>query len=190
MVSVLISGWQKLKNQRGFTLVELMVAISVSSIIVVGSLIILHHMTTVSAEHRDETLAILNVQYVGFWISEDVVQAQSVDLGNPGGMGFPLTIRWTEWDGDENKITYGVEGMIDEIGRNLWQLKRTHEVRAQGEGTWVNYGTSVIAKYLDPASTRCFWDATMNDVLVLEVTARIDRNEANSTYQIHPRALF
>ena len=189
-MSIVLADWQKLKDQRGFTLVELMVAISVSAIIIIGSLIILHHMTTVSAEHRDETLAILNVQYVGFWISEDVVQAQSINLGNPDGTGFPLTIRWTEWDGDENKVTYRVEGMIDEMGYNLWLLKRTHYVKQKGEDDWNSYGTSVVSEYLDPTSTRCFWHKTTNDVLVVEVNARVDRSKANSTYQIHPRALL
>lgn len=181
----LVSGWQKRGSQRGFTLVELLIAIAVGAFIVVGSLVILSHMIIVTAENRDETMAVLQVQYVGFWISEDVVQAQYVNpLGSEsGGTGFPLTVRWTEWDGDVNEVEYKVVGMVDEMGRNLWQLTREHFVNGE------SYGTILVGEYLDTGLTRCFWHEDLEDVLVVEVTARVDRNEASSTYEVHPRAL-
>ncbi len=170
----LVSGRQKRRGQLGFTLIELMIAIAVSAFIVVGSLVLLSHMIIVTAENRDETMAVLQVQYVGFWISEDVLQAQSVEVGDSNG--FPLTATWQEWDGDVNEVTYSVEGEV-------WTLTREHKVNGE------SYGTIVVGEYLDPSSTRCFWHETSEDVLVVEVTATVDRNEASSRYEVHPRAL-
>ena len=179
-----VSG-RKRGSELCYTLAELMVAIAVSALIVVGSLLILRHVAVVTAENRSEMLAKLQVQYVGFWISEDALQAQSVGLKDPDpeGIGFPLTLTWKEWDGDENKVTYEVEGMVDEMGRNLWRLKRGHTLNGESQGT------IVVGEYLDPGLTRCFWDESSDDLLVLEVTARVDRNEASDRYEIQPRAL-
>jgi len=173
-VIALVSGRQKRRGQLGFTLIELMIAIAVSAFIVVGSLVLLSHMIIVTAENRDETMAVLQVQYVGFWISEDVLQAQSVEVGDSNG--FPLTATWQEWDGDVNEVTYSVEGEV-------WTLTREHKVNGE------SYGTIVVGEHLDPSSTRCFWHETSEDVLVVEVTATVDRNEASSRYEVHPRAL-
>jgi prepilin-type N-terminal cleavage/methylation domain-containing protein len=175
-VIALVSGRQKRGSQLGFTLVELMIAIAISGFIVVGSLVLLGHMIIVTAENRDETMAVLQVQYVGFWVSEDVVQAQSVELGAYNG--FPLRVEWTEWDGDVNEVIYSFspEGEV-------WTLMREHRVNGE------SYGTIVVSEHLVDGPTRCFWHETSDDVLIVEVTARVDRNEASSRYEIHPRAL-
>ena len=68
-VIALVSGRQKRGSQLGFTLVELLIAIAIASFIVVGSLVLLGHMVVTTAENRDETMAVLQVQYVGFWVS-------------------------------------------------------------------------------------------------------------------------
>ena len=181
-VIALVSGRQKRGSQLGFTLVELMIAIAISGFIVVGSLALLGHMIIATAENRDETMAVLEVQYVGFWVSEDVVQAQEIrpqPLSEPSG--FPFTVVWTEWDGDVNEVEYTLEDIDGEP--DLKQLKREHRVNGE------SYGTIVVGEHLVDGLTRCFWHETSDDVLVLELTARVDRNEASSRYEIHPRAL-
>ena len=154
------------RGQLGFTLAELMIAIVVGAIILVGSFVLMRQMVIVSAE------------YVGFWINEDVVQAQYVDLGSTEG--FPLEIGWTEWDGVEKKVIYEVEGMMD---GELWRLYRELFIDD------VSQGTTIVGEYLDPSSTRCVWHGDLDSVLVLQVTANFDGNEVSSTYQINPRAL-
>ena len=173
-----VTGRRGRRGQLGFTLAELMIAITVGAIILVGSFVLMRHMVIVSAENRDETMAVLQVQYVGFWINEDVVQAQYVDLGSTEG--FPLEIGWTEWDGGEKKVTYEVEGMMD---GELWRLYRELFVND------VSQGATIVGEYLDPGSTRCVWHGGLDSVLVLQVTANFDGNEVSSTYQINPRAL-
>jgi len=177
-------AWRK---PHGFTLVELMVALAVSAMIVVGAAWVLRHVVMVAAENRYDTMATVHVQVVGFWINEDVVQAQRIDLGDPGGIGFPLTIEWTEWNGDRDRVTYEVEGMVDALGRNLWRLSRTHE-KNTGSG-YESMGSVFVGEHLDPGATRSYWSESSKDVLLRDVTARVDRSEASSTYEMHPRAL-
>ena len=174
-------------GQWGFTLAELMVAIAVGAIIMGGSMAILYRMVTVSADHRDETMAVLQVQFVGFWISEDVVQAQNVIIGKtPQANGEFLTVRWTEWDETVKEVAYRVSNMEawwqDD---DLWRLTRTQSVDG------VSQGNATVAEYLDRDLTFCEWTSDQASELVLkvEVFARVDENEASATYEIFPRAL-
>src|SRR4030042_3101090 len=84
-------------SQRGFTLAELMIALAVSAFIVTGALTLFSNMIIRTAEDQDKTMAALQVQYVGFWVGEDVVQAQTIELSDPEGIGFPRTVTWSEW---------------------------------------------------------------------------------------------
>ena len=190
----MVCGKQKRRGQAGFTLVELMVAVAISALIVLGSLVFLRYTITVADENRDKTMATLQVQYVGFWISEDVVQAQTIEIG--ASHGFPLTIIWQEWDGSQSEtITYYVEDIED---GDLWRLMRTRDVY---EGVdLVSSATSLVAEHLVPWSDaegegtrvcRMVYDVEYDIMksLVVEVAARADRSEASSTYEIYPRAV-
>jgi prepilin-type N-terminal cleavage/methylation domain-containing protein len=174
-VKTLLSEKQKKESQRGFTLVELMIAIAVSAMIMVGSMQLLSHMVVTSAQNRANTMAMLQVQYVGFWITEDVVQARPDGVSLGDAQGFPLTIQWKQWNGVEHKVVYSVEG--DET----WTLSRYDEI---------GNGTIVVGESLDPAGTRCEWvtGGDVTNVLKLDVTANVDGKIATRTYEINPRS--
>ena len=183
IVKALLSGIQRKKSQLGFTLVELMIAIAVSVMIMFGSMQLLSHMVITSAQNRANTMAMLQVQYVGFWVTEDVVQARPDGVSLGGAQGFPLTIQWKQWNGVEHEIVYSVEG--DET----WTLSR-HEWYTPKGGSEVDNGMTAVGESLDPAGTRCEWDTGGNatDVLKLDVTANVDGKVATRTYEINPRS--
>lgn len=199
----MVCGKQDRRGQAGFTMVELMVAIAISVLIVVGSLVFLRYMITVAADNRDKTMATLEVQYVGFWISEDVVQAQTIEVG--ASHGFPLRLTWEEWNElHRETITYDV---VEMEGEDLWRLMRTRDVEVRGseeeeyQDAPLQSGTSQVAEYLIPwpgtdglGTGICRKERTTpsgNKIwsLVVEVAARADRSEASSTYEIYPRAV-
>lgn len=97
-----------MRSQPGFALPELMIAIVISALLVVGVTEIMRQLVVVSAEDRAETRAILQLQYVGFWITEDVVQARADGVSLGDTRGFPLVVEWTEWDGDMNQVIYSI----------------------------------------------------------------------------------
>jgi hypothetical protein len=166
-------------NESGWSMIELIVAIAVSALIVAGTIVLLRHTIMVGAEHRHETMANLQVQYVGFWISEDVMQAQEIVLSEPDG--FPLQISWTQWDSDGENL---VESVVTyELNTEARCLERTQTLG----GT--SLGTSVVGEFLEPESTRCYENQfEYVSSLIVEVTANCEGGEAMSTYEIHPRA--
>lgn len=181
-MKALLSGKQRKKSQLGFTLVEAMVAIAISAIILVGSVALLSNMVIGSVQNRANTMAMLQVQYVGFWITEDVVQARPEDVSLGDAQGFPLTIGWTDWNGNLNQITYSVAGQV-------WTLSRHYQYTPNG-GSLIDEGTTVVGQSLDPSGTRCEWVTGGNatNVLELDVTANVDGKVATRTYDINPRS--
>ena len=181
---VLLSGKQRKKSQLGFTLVELMVAIAISAVIVGGTVELVSHMVIASAQNRANTMAMLQVQYVGFWVTEDAVQARPDGISLDDAQGFPLTIDWTAWNGDENKIVYSIDGSP------LWTLTREQSLKKNGESVFTSYGNTTVGQYLDPVGTRCAWVTGGNatNVLKLDVADNVDGKVAARTYEINPRS--
>lgn len=158
----------------GFTLMEFAVAMVISTLLMVGAAYILRYMVVQTGANGDRTMAQLQAQYVSFWIGQDVVQAQTICFGNSTGTGFPLKMQIGL---DGGNVTYEVVNNPD-LGKNPYQLTRTD----------VN-GTSLVAQYLDPVSTKCYGNETSGDhfLLVLEVAAQVDQSAASSTYELSPR---
>lgn len=181
-MKALLSGKQRKRSQLGFTLVELMIAIAISAFIVGGTVELVSHMTIGTARNRANTMAMLQVQYVGFWITEDTVQARPDGISLGSAQGFPLTIEWTDWNGNLNQITYSVEGEV-------WTLSRHYQYTPKG-GSLIDEGTTVVGQYLDPNGTSCEWVTGGNatNVLELDVTANVDGKVATRTYDINPRS--
>jgi hypothetical protein len=159
-------------------MVELMIAIAIGGVILAGAVAILRPMIVSTGDSSDESLARFEVQSVDFWIGDDVVQAQSVSLGNSSNGGFPLIINWTT--PQPTTITYDVETMKDNLARDLWRLYRTN-----------NSQKATVAEYLDPLLTSCsqkqLGNGTPINVLVLNVASQVDRRSASGSYEINPR---
>jgi len=166
-------------SQPGFTLVELVIAVAIGAIVLAGGVAILRAMLISTSDSTDKELAMLEVQYVNFWIGEDVVQGQNITLGNSSNGGFPLVIDWASGTPvlQSTTVNYNVETMTDS---NLWKLYRTK-----------NSEKLMVAEYLDPSLTRCYQkqlgNGTYVNVLVLEVTSEVNRKSASGSYEISPR---
>jgi hypothetical protein len=175
-------------------MVELMVAIAISAVILVGSGAALRAMLVSTGDSSDKVLARLEVQYANFWISEDVMQATEVYIGNISDVSYPtpftfLQLFWNTWpygEGQVHTVEYSIEDMKDKLDRNLWRLYRTTD------SDITNPTTTVVAEYLDPLLTSCtqkqLGNGTLINVLVLEVASQVDDKMASGSYEINPRA--
>ena len=173
---------RSMKKESAFTLIELLVAIALAAIVLAGTMTIARYLIVGSAQSAERTIARLEVQYVNFWLSEDVVQAQTIDIGDTS-TGFPLEISWTTSEGISNIVTYSFAD-IDEV-TGLGRLMRTH---ATGESN----PTLLVAENLDTEATVCYRKTVGPgdeevQVLVVDVTAKVGLSEASSHYEIHPR---
>src|SRR4030042_389964 len=83
MMKVLKSALKKLRlgGQHGFTLAEVMIAVMISALIIYSLAQVFIDLNVVGVKSGDQAVATSQVQYAGFWVSEDGVQAQVVSLG-------------------------------------------------------------------------------------------------------------
>jgi prepilin-type N-terminal cleavage/methylation domain-containing protein len=94
-------------RSRGFTLVEVIIALGITGLIGVALTGAVYQMLTVPSQASAHMLAVQQVENAVHWLSRDVQQAQVVTPS--GDSGFPLTISWTEWDSTNKSITYAIE---------------------------------------------------------------------------------
>jgi prepilin-type N-terminal cleavage/methylation domain-containing protein len=181
----------KLSNNRGFTLAELMVAMSVGSLVIASVLAIMYQFFGITTTNSNYLAAFRQVQTGGNWITEDTLMARKVMIDDPDTPGVTefVTLEWTEWAGDQHRVAY----ILEDMPGGLKQLKRTHSVNN-------NPGdTDVIAEYIKQDGTTSEWAVDEKELTVV-ITAQVSdcvlwkhgtwANSATRTYRIIPRPLF
>lgn len=162
-------------NQKGFTLVELVIAISIAGSIVVAAAAVIFQLITVPERNSNHMTAYTQVQNAGFSVSRDAVQAYYVKVDGADW----LTLDWVDWEGDTHEIVYTLEDASDGL-KELW---RTYSYSDNGTP---EEETMLVARYIDPGETNLNWE---ENVLTLVITAQVGDESATRTYNIEPRPL-
>jgi len=167
------------KNQRGVTLIELIIAIAIAAIITGGITMTIFQVFTGNARSTNHMLAVKQVQNAGYWISRDAQMARLV-VPAVDADGFPLNVTWSEWDTSLHEVTY----TLLENGK----LKRSYWVNGVGPSEML------VAQHIDSTlkggepQTNCEFD---DGVLVLTVTATVGTEPRVQTetrvYEVVPR---
>ena len=121
------------KNQLGFTLIELVMAITISTVITGAITSTLYQVIIGSARTNNHMTVVRQAQDAGFWVSHDVQMAQTMVLASDPD-GFPLNLKWTEWNGKVNEVTYNIVNN---------ELRRSQSIN--GGGTT----NTPVAKFID-----------------------------------------
>jgi len=167
-------------NQRGLTLVGLIIAIAVTGIISSGVILTISQMFDHSARSSARMTAIKQLENASHYINRDGQMAQTVEIADPDPDGFPLTLKWVEWDSnDEIQVVYFIDGT---------QLKREHYTNRSTNP--LPDESTPVAKYLDSDQCNCEWDDTEGKLL-FTLTCAVSSSSGDSaetrTWEIAPR---
>ena len=161
------------KDQRGLTLLELMLVIAATALIAGGITMTIMNVFNTNLRTSNHMVAVSQVEHAGFWVSPDGQMALSVNAS--GGSGFPLTLTWVEGGtNDVHEVIYTLEDMP--VG--LKRLQREHYIESELDFT------IVVAEYIDPAQTSCVW---AGGELTFTVTATVGTQSETREYEIKPR---
>ena len=166
-------------RQKGFTLIELIIALAIASAIGVAITMTAQHMITIPAMSNDSNTAINQVRNAVNWINKDVQGASPSTVNDsPASPGF-FSVSLQKWDSvakvwSVHNITYSLEDMA---GTDLKELWRDYDNGAT---------TNLIAQFIEPEAagvTECSWNST----LTVTITATVEDKTETRTIQVKPR---
>ena len=173
------------KDQRGLTLVELMIAIALAGIVTAGITMTFAHLFAGSTRTSNHMTAVRQVQSAGYWVSQDALQAQEAKLAEPSpeypsGTQFPLTLIWTDVDKTETKVTYTITAD--------GELRRS--IKTTPDGGETTETVSFVAQYIDVTADHEGKPKTRLEpgtALTFTVTATVGGQSETRVYQVEPR---
>jgi prepilin-type N-terminal cleavage/methylation domain-containing protein len=147
------------RGQGGFTLVEMLVSLTVLVLIGFGAAAATTQVITEVPRNADYTAASTEVANTVHWISRDAQMAQNVVAPPPSG--FPLYLSWTEWDNSEHSVTYTLAA---------GELTRSYSIDG------ADPTETVVAQHIsqDVSLTSCTFNG---EILKLEITAVVGNGE-------------
>ena len=176
---------QMLKNQRGFTLIEVLVAVAIGGAIAGAGSMATRQVMTETTRNNNHEIAVRQVQNAGHWVTRDTQMAQTV-VPDEDADGLPLTLTWENFAGtDEYQVVYSLEEV-----EGVLKLKREHYTNRAANPD--PDATSYVAKHIDsdPAKTNCSFG---EPVLTFTVTATVGGGSPQESetriYEIVHRAM-
>ena len=116
----------KQKVEKGFTLIEVAMAIAVLALIALAGTAVTFQALKATGQSNDRMTAIPQVQNAGYWISLDTKMAESIFVDNLEPPNF-IILNWTEHDYEEGDPTYhSVTYFIEDLSDGIGKLKRNH----------------------------------------------------------------
>jgi len=170
-------------DQRGFTLVEMLVVVALMGIIAAGIAMTISQVVAVNSRTSSHMVALRQVQQAGDRISKDVLQAQVVGFGDdPVGTKFPLSLTWVDMDNTKNEVTYNITADN--------RLRRHIKVSPHGGETteMVTFVAQYIDVSLNPDTGKPHTNLSPDGrSITLTVTATVGMRSETRVYEVEPR---
>ena len=97
-------------NQRGMTLVEVIIATAISSLIISGLGTAIYMIINVTERGNDEASALYHVRNATYHISSDAQMASTTDLIDGADPVDSLSLEWTDGFGNSHSSSYQLYG--------------------------------------------------------------------------------
>ena len=181
------------KDQNGFSLVELLAAIAISGIIIIGLVIGIFQLFTGHARASGEMTVVRQVQQAGYYISRDTHMAKEVLVDTDPDTPEVVTLTWywflyhedePDRDGEGNRAIYTLED--GRLYRNYYFALEDPLTGEVNEDDYALISRTFIAEYIDDID--CIY---ANGELSIMVTASIENiagiQEESRIYEAKPR---
>ena len=169
-------GQTKMKNlrkdQRGFSMMELLMVIALTGIITAAITTAFFQVFNISTRTANHMIAVTQLQHAGKLVSEDMLQTQRGGINaTPSGPGEFLKLGWISQNTSiVHNITYTMEN---------GQLWRGESIDG-GNATHIR-----VAEYMNLTETHCVWNGS---VLIFTVTATVGEETEQRIYNVRPRS--
>lgn len=95
-------------------------------------------------------------------------------LDSSGGADLLKLTVWEDYTGNiTSTITYSLEGVEEPSLKELWRA-------------YDDEPGTLIAQYIDPASTNCTWNVT-EKILTMNIAAQVGTRTETRTFEVKPR---
>ena len=144
------------KRQRGFTLLELLVALALLGVIIPVIVMATIQVWSTNDLSANRMMAISQLDYSLTRLGRDAHMAQDVTLN---GSSFPLIFKWTTWDGTTNSVNYSVQNET---------LRRVNSVNIGQAGSYND--SSVVARNFNSGLSTLNYT---NHILTVNITVSL-----------------
>jgi prepilin-type N-terminal cleavage/methylation domain-containing protein len=172
------------RGSRGLTLVELLIALAIGSLVAVGALGVLNQLFVLIPKAQNGMLAIRQAQSAGYWIDRDGVSGQII-TPTPSlftlSAATPLVISSVNWNSDNTIVTYSVD-------TNL-KLQR-QEVVKNKSGVTISSTLSQVADSISSITAQYDYPnpGDARKILTITITAQVGSATETRVYKISPRS--
>jgi len=156
-----------MKNQKGFTLIEMLVALAITALISTGITMSIFQVFNINALTSNRVIAITEVENAVYWIRRDANMAQSIitDDDTMTPETEVLTLAWVGYESAGNKISY------THAGSELRRKVTTYD----SSGVETATSQMLVAKHT----------AISIDGVTVTITASVGDVEEARTYEVY-----
>ena len=181
------------KRQQGFTLIEIIVGVAISSLILLVTVACIYQIFFSGYNVREDMRSIQYVQNTGSWLRLDALKSQIIVPGdNPGtGENETMTLYWagaSRKDAGDNDCLdyYEVSYYL-----NSEELRRKEHVTTKvydSDGNFIETIENESIAFISDNITD-FTVVSDNVSLIVSITSLVDDAETQKVYEVLPRAI-
>ena len=174
------------QNEGGFTLIELVIAVSLSVMLAAATTAFTFHALRTSAQNEARLTALSNVQNAGYWISQDASMADDVITDNLTSPTL-LILKWTDWGYGTDDVYWSVSYSVDDVTDSVGKISRRLQ-NSEGFNQKMLVADNI---YYNPSDTdNSTGISYQNHIVKLKVATRSGSAIETRTYDTYRRPNF